>query len=99
MGYKVISYFIDLQDSNHAYNVGDQFPRVGLEVTEERIKELSGADNKQHRPLIEAVKVGYKKSEINRMAVSELQKLAESMGVENASDMTGAELKKILIRL
>lgn len=51
--HKVIERFADLQDGNHIYNAGDMFPREGLEVTEERIAELAGYNNKQHRPLIE----------------------------------------------
>ena len=53
--YKVIKFFADLQDNNHPYNVGDAFPRKGLEVTEERLAELAGSDNKQGVPLIEFV--------------------------------------------
>lgn len=50
--YKVIKYFEDLQDSGYAYKEGDVFPREGLEVTDERIKELSGKKNKRGTPLI-----------------------------------------------
>lgn len=53
--YRVIKYFTDLHDKDHPYNVGDTFPRAGIEVTEERLKELSGCDNKQGTPLIELV--------------------------------------------
>lgn len=53
--YEVISYFTDLRDYDHAYNVGDEFPRQGVTVSEERIAELSSSNNKQHRPLIKAV--------------------------------------------
>lgn len=51
--YKVIAYFTDLKDNNHPYNVGDTFPRKGIEATEERLAELSGSNNKQSKPLIE----------------------------------------------
>ena len=54
--YKVIKYFTDLQDDNHAYNPGDVFPRDGVEVSEARIKELSSDKNKRKMPLIEEVK-------------------------------------------
>lgn len=50
--YTVIKQFIDLQDKNHPYNVGDDFPREGLKVTEERIAELSSSHNKRREPLI-----------------------------------------------
>lgn len=55
MKYEVIHYFTDLQDFGHPYNVGDSFPRNGLKVSDARLKELSGSNNKQHKPLIKAV--------------------------------------------
>lgn len=51
--YRVIHLFFDLTDNNHLYNVGDEFPRVGLSVSEERVKQLSTNDNGQNKPLIE----------------------------------------------
>jgi len=53
--YEVIHYFTDLQDNEYPYNVGDIFPRDGLAVSEKRIKELSGSNNKQYKPLIKLV--------------------------------------------
>lgn len=53
--YEVIHYFTDLQDNEYPYNVGDAFPRYGLTVSEARLKELSGSNNKQHKPLIKFV--------------------------------------------
>lgn len=53
--YKVIAFFTDLQDNGHAYNPGDEFPRKGVKVSNERIAELSSAKNKQRRPLIKLV--------------------------------------------
>lgn len=41
----------------------------------------------------------YTKTDINRMSVSELRKMALSTGVEGADEMTGAELKEYLISL
>lgn len=52
MMYKVIRFFTDLHDNDHPYNVGDIFPRKGVEVTEKRLAELSGSNNKQGQPLI-----------------------------------------------
>lgn len=62
--YKVIKRFHDLQDATktkggtiyHKYNEGDEFPRKGFKVSEERLKELAGKDNKQGTPLIAEVK-------------------------------------------
>lgn len=55
MEYEVIHYFTDLQDFDHPYHVGDKFPRDGIKVSEGRLKELSGSNNKQHKPLIKAI--------------------------------------------
>lgn len=51
--YRVVKFFTDLQDGDHPYHVGEAFPRDGVEVTGERIKELSGQENRQGVPLIE----------------------------------------------
>ena len=53
--YKVIKAFVDLQDCNFPYAVGDVFPRNGKTVTEKRLAELAGKDNKQGEPLIKLV--------------------------------------------
>ena len=53
--YRVIKFFTDLQDNNHAYNVGDIFPHEGMEVSEKRLLELSTTKNRQNVPLIEKV--------------------------------------------
>ena len=60
--YKVIKLFADLQDSNHVYNVGDEYPRKGVKVTAERIAELAGNTNKQGTPLIAEVKPAAEKA-------------------------------------
>lgn len=39
----------------------------------------------------------YTKTEINRMSTAELQALALENDIDGANDMTGAELKKVLI--
>lgn len=39
----------------------------------------------------------YNKTEINRMSTAELKEVATLNGIENAEDMTGGELKKVLI--
>lgn len=53
--YKVIKYFTDLQDNNHSYKVGDEYPRKGMSVLPSRIKELAGKKNRQGCPLIEEI--------------------------------------------
>lgn len=107
MSYKVIHYFTDLQDFNHPYNVGDIFPRKGLKVTDERLKELAGKNNKQGTALIaeekeataktEEVAFNHSKTEINRMSTAELHELAKSLNVANEAEMSGANLKEYFI--
>ena len=50
--YQVMEYFVDLHDADHEYHPGDIFPREGISVSEERLKELAGSDNKRGMPLI-----------------------------------------------
>lgn len=110
--YKVLKYFTDLQDNRHPYHEGDIFPREGLKVSNARLEELSGSNNKQGKPLIEKIKddffkhmnpqkeygsVEYTKTEINRMSTADLRKLAKDKEISGAEEMTGAELKKVLI--
>ena len=56
MKYKVLVLFSDLQDGDHVYNVGDEYPRKGLAPSDARIAELSGKENLLGRALIEEVK-------------------------------------------
>lgn len=51
--YKVIEDFADLADHEYIYHAGDEFPRFGVSVSDERIAELSSWSNKIGRPLIE----------------------------------------------
>ena len=50
--YTVLKDFSDLQDNSHVYLAGDSFPRNGIELSEERIIELSTTANKRGVPLI-----------------------------------------------
>ena len=54
--FRVIKYFTDLQDNKHPYHEGDTFPREGLTVTPERIKELASKKNRRGEALIKEVK-------------------------------------------
>ncbi len=118
--YKVIRYFTDLQDHDHAYNVGDTFPRNGLTVTQSRLDELAGNSNKQGRALIEVVKeddfssymnepiapiapvvekkdLRYTKRDIYTMSVTKLRDLATEIGIQDAENIPGTTLKKLIV--
>ena len=49
------------------------------------------------KPQEEVKQNQYTKTEINRMSTSELQSLAIENGIDGADEMTGADLKKVLI--
>ena len=55
--YTVLSEFADLQDENHIYRVGDEYPRKGYSPTDERVTELSTGKNLLHKPLIQRIAV------------------------------------------
>jgi hypothetical protein len=74
--YKVINFFTDLQDFNHPYKVGDVFPRQGMNVSEERLKELAGSRNKQGKPLIEKIE--------EEIAVEPIEKVERKKRQRNA---------------
>ena len=61
-------------------------------------------DKKQNEPAKGAVdtvpfygEVKYTKTDISRMSTADLQPLAAAHGIENAKELSGAELKKLLI--
>lgn len=53
--FKALEMFTDLQDNNYKYEVGDEYPRLGLKPSLARIKELSGSDNLRGRAVIKEV--------------------------------------------
>ena len=59
---------------------------AGTEVPEDNPNTKTGNGQNQ-----------YTKTEINRMSTAELQELALENNIEGANEMTGAELKKVLI--
>ena len=53
--YRVLRRFTDLQDNRYLYQPGDEYPRAGLDVSEDRIDELSSSNNRRHVALIKFV--------------------------------------------
>lgn len=75
---------------DHMIKRNGKYYMAGEDVPEAE-KSASGISDFMNPP------VTYTKTEINRMSTAELKSLATEQGIENAEDMTGAELKKILI--
>lgn len=91
MKYKVIALFTDLEDNNYKYQVGDEYPRLGIQPSEKRIAELSGSLNKRKMPLIEKVETvkAEKKEEetvINKKAEA-VEKTEEVEAVEENKEV------------
>ena len=57
MKYVVVTDFTDKNDK-HIYRAGDEFPRSGVEVSAERVAELTSKDNMRGVVLIKAVQSG-----------------------------------------
>lgn len=53
--YRVLTTFRDLQDNNYRYHAGDEFPRKGLVVSEERLNELLTDKNRRGIPVIASI--------------------------------------------
>lgn len=113
MGYKVIYRFSDLQDFRHIYNVGDIFPRHGVNVKQSRIDELASKNNKIGKPLIEKIDKKSKDDFLKCESIPEEEKInytkteinrmttadLKELASKNGLDnsLSGAELKKLLI--
>lgn len=55
MKYVVVKTFTDMQDNNYRYEVGAEYPRIGLEVSKARLDELASNKNRRGIALIEEV--------------------------------------------
>lgn len=76
------------------YPAGTEVPEGTKPITEDKKED----DFSKHmNPLQENGIVEYTKTEINRMSTAELREVAKANGIDNAEDITGGELKKILI--
>lgn len=53
--YEVLITFKDLQDNGYRYHAGDEFPRKGLVISEERLEELSTDKNRRGIPVIKKI--------------------------------------------
>ena len=63
---------------------------------------LSDTSDKEEKTIANTIipfygEVKYTKTDINRMSTADLQALAAEQGIENATELSGAELKKLLI--
>lgn len=78
--YKVTEPIRDSQDNEFFYDTGDTFPRIGFEVSQERLDKL--------------VEGGFlvAEQELNDLKKDELIKLAEDKGIDVDSKDTKADI-------
>lgn len=97
--FTVIKPFMDLQDNGNIYRAGDKYPRSGYLPTDERINDLLTGNTKHGHIYIKddapkpVKEKKLSKTEIMRLPVAKLRKLAKEMGLENPEDLIGSELK------
>ncbi len=65
------------------YKVGDEVPESN--------------NNSVPSDFMDPPETPYTKTEINRMSTADLKKLASENGIENATEINGGDLKKMLI--
>ena len=80
---------------NHLVKYNGQYYPAGADVPvgDNPVKEVVEKDVK---PIVEK-QTDYTKTEINRLSTAELKSLALKQGIDSAEEMTGADLKKVLI--
>ena len=80
---------------SHLVKYNGQYYPAGADVPvgDNPVKEVVEKDAK---PIIEK-QTDYTKTEINRLSTAELKALAKEQAIDGAEDMTGGDLKKVLI--
>jgi hypothetical protein len=64
----------------------------------ERVSEVAPSPNIVEKVIVEKTTTNYTKTDIKRMPLDDLKALATENGVVGADDMTGGELKQVLIK-
>lgn len=93
MAYEVVEDFTDLKDRKRVYRKGDAFPVKGVKVSDERLKELLGAENKRKQPVIKEVE---EKVSLEDKTVAELKELADEKELEYDPKIKKADLIELL---
>ena len=79
--------------ATHSIKINGKWFKAG-----EELPALNSAKEPEVKTPDTEEKKSYKKSDIFRMPTAELQALAESEGIKNATELTGSELKTILVK-
>ena len=82
--------------AKHSVKVNGVWYRAGEEIAPVKTKTKDDFSQYMNQPE-ETKEVSYTKTEINRMPLDDLRKIAMNTGVDGAENMTGKELKEYLI--
>lgn len=79
---------------SHLVKYNGQYYPAGADVPvgDNSVKEVV----EDAKPIVEK-QTDYTKTEINRLSTAELKALAKEQAIDGAEDMTGGDLKKVLI--
>lgn len=86
--------------ATHSIKINGVWYKAGDEISpaENTSKENKTDDFAQYmNEPVESGEETYTKTEINRMSTADLRRLAKDKEISGAEEMTGAELKKVLI--
>ena len=83
----------------HGYKYAQGIIYIGVKYYSDRTVIIEVTDKEVIEETLKDMEKTYTKTEINRMPLDELKALATEKGVDGADDMTGGELKKLLIEM
>lgn len=78
------------------YKAGEEVPSSASVLENRAIKGNEEVVAKVEQPIVEK-QPQYTKTDINRLSTTELKALAKEQAIDGAEDMTGGDLKKVLI--
>ena len=108
---RAVTVFVDRFDNNYAYKPGDIFPRDGIEVSEDRIKQLLSGENNANLKCIEVVKAEVKEDveeevpftskkytakQLENMKIADIEDLAYDLGYEINATLKADIIKEFL---
>lgn len=105
MPYKVISKFIDKEDNNTLYEVGDEFPKGDSQPAENRIETLLNKHPKYNKAFIvevehiEQVSNKFTKTDLKKLNKSEQEKLIEELNGDPNSAKNEDERITLILQL
>lgn len=82
--------------AKHSVKVNGVWYRAGEEISSPVSYNVTSTDEKKIDEIVEK-QPQYTKTDINRLSTAELKALAKEQAIDGAEDMTGGDLKKVLI--